>query len=283
MDTVSQLYKVLNECECVVIGAGSGLSSSAGYEYAGEEFEKNFKDFIDKFGFTDLYSASFYEFDNEREKWAFWSRFIYQNRYVMPQKPVYANLVKLIKDKDYFIITTNVDHVFQRSGFDKQRLFYTQGDYGLWQCATPCHNKTYDNEKQVLQMIDEQNNMQIPEYLVPHCPVCGGKMEANLRKDDTFVQDERWYNASLRYRDFIEKHQDGKVLYWDLGTGMNTPAIFKYPFMKMTYENPLATYASINLGQNVTAKAISDRSILINQDIGKTLEELLKLQNSLNY
>lgn len=278
MNFIEQLHNILTESEAIFIGAGSGLSSSAGYEYMGKEFEKNFKDFIDKFGFTDLYSASFYDFDNEREKWAFWSRFIYQNRYVMPKKPVYQNLLELIKDKDYFIITTNVDHVFQRTGFDKERLFYTQGDYGLLQCSTPCHNKTYDNYEQVLQMIEQQKDMQIPENLIPHCPVCGGKMEANLRKDETFVQDDGWYKAAERYQNFIEKHQEGKVLYLDLGTGMNTPAIFKYPFMRMTYNNPSAIYVSINLGQNITAKEISDRSILINKDINEVLEKLLKMK-----
>ncbi|MBP3252905.1 MAG: hypothetical protein J6M30_00140 [Bacteroidales bacterium] len=278
MEKILQLKAVLDGCDAVIIGAGSGLSASAGYEYAGAKFEEDFKDFIDKYGFTDLYSASFFEFTDQREKWAFWSRFIYANRYVMPPKPVYANLLRAVQDKDYFVITTNVDHVFQRSGFDKQRLFYTQGDYGLWQCATPCHSKTYDNETQVLQMLKEQRSMQIPEELVPHCPVCNGMMEANLRKDGTFVQDEGWYRASQRYTDFLHNHSEGKVVYLDLGSGMNTPAIFKYPFMQMTLANSQATYVSINKGQNFTAREISQRSILIDGDIGEVLEKLLAVE-----
>lgn len=276
---IEKLNNIIKNCDAIVIGAGSGLSTSAGYIYDGEKFKEVFQDFISKYGFTDLYSASFFDFPNENEKWTFWSRFIYHYRYAPAPKSVVKNLHNVVKDKDYFVITTNVDHLFQRSGFNKQRLFYTQGDYGLLQCSIPCHQKTYDNQELVLQMIKEEKDMRIPDNLIPHCPVCGKKMEVNLRKDDTFVQDKGWYEAAERYNKFLKQHKKDRVLYLDLGSGGNTPMIFKYPFMKMTFDNPKANYVSINLGQNILAKEIAEQSLLINQDIGEVLEELLELNH----
>lgn len=271
-----KLHKTLLEADAVIIGAGAGLSTSAGFTYNGERFQNYFSDFIEKYGFTDMYTAGFHQFPTEEEHWAYWSRHIYYNRYVPAPKPVYDNLLKLVLDKDYFVITTNVDHQFQKAGFDKQRLFYTQGDYGLFQCSKPCHQKTYDNEETIRKMIATQNDMKIPTELIPHCPVCGGPMKVNLRADDTFVEDEGWHQAAQRYLDFVNSHQHGKVLYWDLGIGSNTPTIIKLPFMQMTYKNPEATYATINLGEAFTVEQIKDRSIVIDGDIGEVLEELLK-------
>ena len=275
MESIQKLYETLQSANAVVVGAGAGLSTAAGFTYAGERFQKHFADFIGKYGFTDMYTAGFYNFPTQEEFWAYWSRHIYFNRYVPAPKPVYDNLLKLVKDKNYFVITTNVDHQFQKAGFDKQRLFYTQGDYGLLQCAKPCHQKTYDNEEVVTRMVAEQEDMRIPSGLVPKCPVCGGKMVPNLRSDSTFVEDEGWHAADQRYLDFVNGHQKGKVLYWDLGIGANTPTIIKLPFMQMTYKNPEAIYATINLGEAFTVEQIQDRSIVINGDIGEVLETLL--------
>jgi NAD-dependent SIR2 family protein deacetylase len=277
-----KLHQALLEADAIVVGAGAGLSTSAGFNYNGERFQKFFSDFIEKYGFTDMYTAGFYNFPTEEEKWAYWSRHIYYNRYVPAPKPVYDNLLKLLKGKDYFVITTNVDHQFQKAGFDKQRLFYTQGDYGLFQCATPCHQKTYDNEEIIRKMIESQGvetrhgtSLRIPSELVPHCPVCGGPMSVNLRSDSTFVEDEGWHAAAQRYVDFIQDHQNGKVLYWDLGIGSNTPTIIKLPFMQQTLKNPDAIYATINLGEAFTVEQIKERSIVIDADIADVLEELL--------
>ncbi len=270
-----KLHKALQAADAVVVGAGAGLSTSAGFTYSGERFQKHFSDFIEKYGFTDMYSAGFYPFPTEEKKWAYWSRHIYYNRYVPATKPVYDNLLKLLKDKDYFVITTNVDHQFQKAGFNKQRLFYTQGDYGLFQCATPCHQKTYDNEDVIKRMIAEQHDMRIPSALVPHCPVCGERMEVNLRSDSTFVEDYGWHAAAQRYLDFVNGHQKGKVLYWDLGIGSNTPTIIKLPFMQQTYRNPDAVYATVNLGEAFTVGQIADRSIVIDADINDVLNSLL--------
>ncbi len=274
MEVEKLKYAILNS-DAIVVGAGAGLSTSAGFTYSGERFQRYFSDFIEKYGFSDMYTAGFYSFATEEEKWAYWSRHIYYNRYVPAPKPVYENLLKLLKDKDYFVITTNVDHQFQKAGFDKQRLFYTQGDYGLFQCSKPCHQKTYDNEKLIIRMIAEQKNMRIPSSLVPRCPICGRKMDVNLRSDETFVEDDGWHAASKRYEDFINKHQDDKVLYLDLGCGSNTPIIFKVPFLKWTMQNINATYATINLGEAFTVEQIKDRSIVIDADVNEVFTRLL--------
>ena len=268
-----KLRTVLAEADAVVIGAGAGLSASAGFVYDEERFEHHFSDFAQKYGFQDMYSGGFYPYSTQEEFWAYWSRYIFVNRYMDPPKPVYNNLLKLVKDKDYFVITTNVDHCFQKAGFDKKRLFYTQGDYGLWQCSEPCHQGTYDNEAVVRQMVEEQRDMRVPSELLPRCPRCGKPMSMNLRADDTFVQDEGWYAAARRYEDFIRRHSGGAVLYLELGVGMNTPGIIKYPFWQQVYKNPKANYICINRGQAYTPQEIEKRSLCLNTDIGEVLEK----------
>ena len=275
MDNIQKLHQAMQSADAIIVGAGAGLSTSAGFTYSGERFQRHFADFIRQYGFTDMYSAGFYPFPSEEEHWAYWSRHIYYNRYVPAPKPVYDNLLKLLKDKDYFVITTNVDHQFQKAGFDKKRLFYTQGDYGLFQCAKPCHQKTYDNEEVVKRMIAEQMDLRIPSELVPKCPVCGGRMEVNLRSDETFVEDEGWHAASERYEDFISQHLYGKILFLDLGSGGNTPIVFKIPFIKWTMQYPCAIYATVNLCEAFTMDQIKDRSIVIDADINDVLNALL--------
>ena len=225
-----------------------------------------------------MYSGGFYPFDTLEEHWAYWSRYIFCNRYLDAPKPVYQELLSLVHDKDYFVLTTNVDHQFQKAGFDRHRLFYTQGDYGLWQCMEPCHQKTYDNEEAVRQMVAGQRDMRIPTKLVPRCPVCGKPMTMNLRSDNTFVEDEGWHRAAERYDDFLRRHDGLKVLYLELGVGANTPAIIKYPFWKMTYANPNAAYACINFGEAFAPPEIRDRSICINADIGDVLAWLKEVR-----
>ena len=265
----------LDEADAILIGGGSGLSTSAGLTYSGKRFEENFSDFISKYSFRDMYSAGFYPYQTAEEYWAYWSRHIYFNRYDRPAGQPYLDLLKIVKKRDYFVITTNVDHQFQIAGFDKDRLFYTQGDYGLWQCSKPCHQKTYDNEVVVRRMASEQKDMRIPTGLIPYCPLCGRRMSMNLRIDNDFVEDEGWHSAAKRYSHYIQKHQSGRVLFLELGVGSNTPAIIKYPFWNMTYSNPKAVYACINLGEAYTSKEIKDRSICINEDISKVLREIV--------
>ena len=273
-DKISHLKQELNTADAVVIGAGSGLSASAGFSYTGERFQKYFGDFINKYGFHDMYSGGFYPFDSLEEHWAYWSRYIYINRYMDAPKSVYSDLYRLVQDKDYCVLTTNVDHCFQKVGFDKQRLFYTQGDYGLWQCSKPCHQKTYDNEAMVQKMLSEQKDMRIPSELVPHCPVCGAPMTMNLRVDAAFVEDEGWYAAAWRYDDFLRRHEGEHILFLELGVGGNTPAIIKYPFWQMTYQKPWAFYACINMGEAWAPGEIAGRAICIDGDIGEVLKQV---------
>ena len=273
-DKISRLKQELDTADAVVIGAGSGLSTSAGFAYAGERFQKYFGDFIAKYGFGDMYSGGFYPFDSLEEHWAYWSRYIYINRYLDAPKPVYSGLLRLVRGKDYFVLTTNVDHCFQKAGFDKQRLFYTQGDYGLWQCSRPCHPKTYDNEAAVKKMLAEQKDMKIPAELAPRCPACGAPMSMNLRVDGTFVEDEGWHAAARRYEDFLRGHEGEHVLFLELGVGANTPVIIKYPFWRMTAQNPKAFYACVNLSEAYCPQEIQKRAVCISGDIGQTLRAL---------
>ena len=276
MDQIEKLKLALDQADAVVVGAGAGLSASAGLTYSGERFQKNFGDFIEEYGIRDMYSGGFYPFETLEEYWAWWSRHIMVNRYEKAPKPVYEQLRALVGDKDYFILTTNVDHQFQLAGFDKERLFYTQGDYGLWQCSKPCHQQTYDNEETVRRMVTEQRSMKVPAELIPRCPKCGRPMTMNLRSDNTFVQDEGWYAAQSRYEDFLRRHQGQRVLFLELGVGVNTPVIIKYPFWQMTARNPKAVYACINYGQAYVPKEIAKQSICIDSDIGEVLQKCVR-------
>ena len=272
--SIERLKEALEQAEAVVIGAGAGLSASAGFTYSGERFEKYFGDFIARYGFGDMYSGGFHPFATLEEHWAYWSRYIHINRYMDAPKPVYDGLLQLVREKDYFVLTTNVDHCFQKAGFEKRRLFYTQGDYGLWQCSRPCHDKTYDNEQVVRQMVRDQRGMRIPSELIPHCPVCGSPMAMNLRTDMTFVEDEGWHEAARRYEDFLKRHQGLRVLFLELGVGGNTPVIIKYPFWKMTYQNPKAVYACVNLSKAYCPPEIRRQTICIEEDIGEVLNSV---------
>ena len=268
---IERLKTALQECDAVVIGAGAGLSTSAGFEYTGERFEKYFSDFAGKYGIRDMYSGGFYPFPAKEEFWAYWSRYIFINRYMDAPKPVYENLLKLVQGKDYFVITTNVDHCFQKAGFDKKRLFYTQGDYGLFQCSEPCCDETFDNEAAIREMMDRQRDMRIPSELIPACPHCGRPMTLNLRSDDSFVEDEGWHRAAERYENFLRTRAGQRILFLELGVGYNTPVIIKYPFWQMTAKNPAAVYACINKGQAICPNEIENRSLCIDADIGNTL------------
>ena len=273
-EQIERLRTALRDCDAVVIGAGAGLSTSAGFVYTGERFEKNFSDFAAKYGFRDMYSGGFYPFATPEEHWAYWSRYIYINRYMDAPKPIYDDLLKWVAEKDYFVITTNVDHCFQKAGFEKKRLFYTQGDYGLFQCSEPCCQETFDNEAVVRQMMERQENMKIPSELLPVCPHCGKPMTMNLRSDDAFVEDEGWHRAAERYADFLRTRKDQKILFLELGVGYNTPVIIKYPFWQMTAKNPNATYACINREQAFAPEEIANRTIAVNDDIGKILRAI---------
>ena len=273
-EPMERLKAAMQDCDAVVIGAGAGLSTSAGFVYSGERFEQHFSDFAQKYSIRDMYSGGFYPFAAPEEYWAYWSRYIYINRYQDAPKPIYNDLLKLVQDKDYFVITTNVDHCFQKAGFDKKRLFYTQGDYGLFQCSEPCCQETFENEAVIREMVKRQENMKIPTELLPTCPHCGKPLTMNLRCDDTFVEDEGWHRAAERYENFLRTRDGQKILFLELGVGYNTPVIIKYPFWQMTAKNPNAIYACINQGQAVCPQEIKKQSICMDADIGQILQSL---------
>jgi NAD-dependent SIR2 family protein deacetylase len=290
-DNIRRLREKLASADAVVIGAGAGLSTSAGFVYAGDRFHAYFQDFASKHGFRDMYSGGFYPYRTQEDFWAYWSRYIYVNRYMDPPKPVYDQLFELVKGKDHFVLTTNVDHCFQKAGFDKQRMFYTQGDYGLFQCSVPCSQETYDNEMMIRRMVEAQGfviapdgtliipeggtlEMSVPTELLPVCPRCGEPMTMNLRSDDKFVEDEGWHAAAARYAAFLKEKAGQHILFLELGVGHNTPVIIKYPFWHMVNEWPNATYACLNYGEAYTPDEIKARSICIDGDIGDILGDL---------
>ena len=276
---IKNLQTALSEADTVVIGAGAGLSTSAGFTYDGARFETYFSDFAAKYGIKDMYSGGFYPFATPEEHWAYWSWYIYINRYMNAPKPVYDDLLKLVADKDYFVITTNVDHCFQKAGFDKKRLFYTQGDYGLFQCSEPCCQETFENEALIREMVTQQENMRIPTELLPVCPHCGRPMTMNLRSDNKFVEDEGWHAAAERYENFLRTREGQKILFLELGVGYNTPVIIKYPFWQMTAKNPNAIYACINQGQAVCPQEIERQTICIDADIDTILRKIMSEEN----
>ena len=271
---LSRFRQALAAADAVVIGAGAGLSTAAGFTYDGARFARYFGDFISRYGLRDKYTGGNYPYATPQEYWPYSSRYIAINRYQDPPRPVYADLLQLVQDRDYFVLTTNVDHCFQKAGFDKRRLFYTQGDYGLWQCSVPCHARTYDNETAVRQMLCRQRDGKIPRELVPHCPVCGAPMAMNLRADASFVQDSGWYAAAGRYQAFLRGHEGRRVLFWELGVGNNTPAIIKYSFWRLALQNPRAVYASMNLAPPACPQELAPRAICLTGDIGALLRAL---------
>ncbi len=289
-DKIQKIKEKIEQADAVVIGAGAGLSASAGFSYSGERFDRYFSDFKEKYYFSDMYAGGFYPYQTMEEYWAYWSRYIYINRYMDAPEPVYDKLYELIKEKDYFVLTTNVDHCFQKALFDKHRLFYTQGDYGLFQCSKPCHQNTYDNEEVIKNMVISQGYeiengilkvpenkhilQTVPTELIPHCPKCGRPVSMNLRADDTFVEDEGWHRAAERYQLFLQRHKHLKLLFMELGVGYNTPSIIKYPFWQMTGALLQAEYVCLNVGEAYAPDEIKDKSVCIDGDIGEILNFL---------
>ena len=290
-EQLRRLKDALRSYDAILIGAGAGLSTSAGLTYSGERFRKYFFDFAEKYGIGDIYSGGFYPFPDEETRWAWWARHICFNRYITAPKPVYPLLLSLVKDKDYFVLTTNVDHQFRLAGFDKKRLFYTQGDYGLFQSVDPRNKKTYDNEAWVMQAMEAQGFvrngegvfdvpedgkilMRIPSGLVPACPDGNGPVTMNLRSDDTFVEDEGWHLAAKRYEAYLDTHERGRILLLELGVGGNTPAIIKFPFWRMTMANPEALYACLNYGEAYCPRQIEEQTVCLDGDIGEILQML---------
>ncbi len=273
-ERLAETRRLLQDAEYIVIGGGAGLSSAAGLTYAGERFTQNFADFIKKYGMTDMYTASFYPFATQEEKWAYWSRHIFLNRYAPPALPLYQKLYELVREKEHFVLTTNVDYQFHKAGFAPERIFAVQGDYGKIQCAKGCHDKLYDNEELVHRMVKEQKNCRIHSELLPKCPVCGGEMEVNVRKDEYFVQDAAWYDANMRYGAFMEKARGKKTLLLELGVGYNTPAIIRFPFERLTYREKNVYLVRLNRDYPGGAPENQKKTIAFREDMAGVLNSL---------
>lgn len=272
---LNQLKEKIYDADAIMIGAGAGLSTAAGLEYSGKRFEENFSEYIRAYGLTDMYSSAFYPFDTPEERWSYWSKHIYMNRFAFGKSKVYQQLLQLVKTKDYFVLTTNADHQFFINGFDEERIFATQGDYGKLQCGIPCHDRLYDSEAYVMKMRAADKDLKIPTELIPNCPKCGGPLVSHLRIDDTFVENEVWNEANQRYAQFLKKHWQSKILFIELGVGMNTPGIIKYNFWRLTYQMKNGFYTCINKGESYTPKEISHKSMCIDGDIGLCFEKIL--------
>lgn len=279
LNKIEEIRKLIKNADYVLIGAGAGLSTSAGIEYSGKRFEENFSDFIKKYHFTDMYSSGFYDFETEEEKWAYWSKHMYINNIGMKATKLYQDIFDLIKEKDYFVITTNVDDQFFKAEFDKKRVFATQGSYRYIQCSHACHNKIYDATEMVKEMIDKIQDCKIPTKLIPFCPVCGGKMEVNLRKDIYFVQDDNWYEQNTKYEEFLEKAKNKKTVLLELGVGFNTPTIIRFPFEEMIYQNSNWNLVRFNKSDSTIVLNIQNRTIEVEEDINKIVKKLQETKN----
>lgn len=278
-NNIENIKKLIDEAEYVLIGGGAGLSASAGIEYSGKRFEDNFKEFIEKYHFTDMYTSGFYDFKTQEEKWAYWAKHMYINDIGMKATNLYKEILELVKNKKYFVITTNVDDQFYKAGFDKNRIFATQGSYAYIQCSYACHNKIYNATDMVKEMVENIRDCKIPSELVPKCPVCGENMEVNLRKDAYFVQDDNWYRQDEKYGKFLDNTKDKKVLLLELGVGFNTPGIIRLPFEQMVYNNNEWNLVRINKDNTSTFFDIEDKIIKIKDDISAVFSQKIHNQN----
>lgn len=273
-ERIEEFKNALESAEAVVIGAGAGFSDAAGIKYVGKRFTDNFQDFIKKYNMEDLYTSSFYPFKTQEERWAYWAKHVSLNRFETPATNLYTDLFDLVRDKNYFIITTNVEHQFWKANFPNEKIFATQGDYGYIQCAKGCHNKLYDNDSLVANMISATKDCKIPSSLVPKCPVCGGEMDINVRKDRYFVQDENWDIAYNNYEKFIENNENKKIVFIELGVGYNTPGIIRYPFEQMTNKNDKAVLIRLNKDYPQGPIENKSKTISFTEDMTEVIERL---------
>ena len=275
-DRLNNALTLIRDTDYILIGAGAGFSTAAGIEYSGKRFTDNFGDFIEKYNLTDMYSAGFYPYKTQEEKWAYWARHVNLNRYSVGKTKLYSQLLEIVKDKDYFILTTNVDHQFWINGFENERIFATQGDYGLMQCAKACHNKLYNNKDFIKEALGKTVNCRIPSDLVPKCPVCGSDMDLNIRKDNFFLEDEEWIKMKYNYINFLRKSDDNKIVFLELGVGFNTPTIIRFPFEQMTLQNKSAKLIRLNKDYPEAIPENQNKTTSFNENISEIFEYWLK-------
>lgn len=277
-EQVEAAANAIEEAEYVLIGAGAGLSAAAGLTYGGKRFTDNFPEFIEKYGMTDMYSAGFYPFPSEEARWGYWSKHVYVNRIEPEALPLYKKVYELVKNKKYFVLTTNADHQFYKAGFGEDKIFATQGDYGLVQCMRGCHQKTYDDIFMMKQMNEAREDCKIPSHMVPRCPVCGGPMAMNLRCDQYFVEDAAWHEAEEHFGAFLNECRKKKVVLLELGIGFNTPTIVRFPFEKLTREKENMTLIRLNLDEAIVPESLGKRAIGINSDMEKSITDILNIR-----
>ena len=270
MEKIEQLRRLIADADYILIGAGAGLSAAAGLDYAGEDFRREFREWISRYGITDLYSSSFYPFKTEEELWAYWAKHIWFARYRPEALPLYRQLFGVVKEKNYFVITTNVDGQFEKAGFDQECIFATQGDYAFFQpkgqqeqsgaCPNSAESRLrsseaqpassspkvlYNNKVWVEQALPAIKDCRIPTELIPHTPD-GKPVSMNLRCDDTFVEDDHWHQQAARYQQFVEKAYNKRLLLLEFGVGFNTPVLIRFPFEHMAAQFPQTTLVRFN-------------------------------------
>jgi len=265
----------IKEADFLLIGAGSGLSTAAGLDYSGERFRKNFSDYEENYGITDMYSGMFYHFDTPEETWAYRARHIDLNRFEMGATKLYKDLLKLIDDKKHFVLTTNVDHQFYLSGFKTQNIFPTQGDYAKFQCSEACHDLLYDNISQIKKMRESTSNFKVPNKLVPICPRCGEPMSIHVRIDENFIENSEYRSNYMRYQNFITEIKNKNAVLLELGVGFNTPSIIKYPFERLTYNNSDYSLIRLNKYNPQGSDENKKKTITFREDVDKIISDLL--------
>lgn len=273
-EQITQAAKAIREAEYILIGAGAGLSAAAGLTYGGKRFTDNFPEFIQKYGMTDMYSAGFYPFPSEEARWGYWSKHVFVNRIEPEALELYRILYELVKDKPYFVLTTNADHQFYKAGFGEEHIFATQGDYGYIQCMRGCHKKVYDDEKMMLQMNQARKDCLVPSYMVPKCPVCGGPMNMNLRCDHYFVEDDAWHQAEENFGSFLKECENKKTVLFELGIGFNTPTIVRFPFEHLAAKKKNMTLIRLNRDEAIVPESLGERAIGINADMKQSVEDI---------
>ena len=242
-ERIDHLRQAIQEADRIIIGAGSGLSTAAGLDYAGEDFRREFAPWIERYGITDLYSSSFYSFESREVYWACWAKHIWFCRYRTGALPLYKQLCGLFPEA--FVVTTNVDAQFELAGFAKESIFATQGDYGRFQPANGEPKQTWSNRRWVEQVLPLIDDCRIPTLMIP-LTEDGRPAAMNLRVDDTFVEDEQWHRQAKRYTDFVQEASQSNLLLLEFGIGYNTPGIIRLPFEQMAQRFPNTTLVRFN-------------------------------------
>lgn len=278
-DNIQKAADLIKNSDKILIGAGAGMSASGGISYADEVLFKKWFPRYYSMGMRSLVDMQsiFWNVDekNARSYWGYWANHIKHIRYDSPALKPYIDLFKLVKDKNYFVITTNVDGQFGKAGFAKKKIFEPQGEYALFQCDKPCKKEVFDNKEMINKMISnmDTNIMKIREEDIPRCPYCKRLLKPNLRIDDSFVEEPHLVNLDS-YENFIHSSKKDSLVLIELGVGFDTPVIIRYPFQNIVYNYPNSSLIRINLDYADVPCEIENRSVSIKADIKKALNDI---------